>query len=265
MATIPLPPGDPSFWARPTSDYAAKYPYNNVTQTKSGHSFEMDDSKGAERVRLQHRLGTFFEWDAKGRETHKIMGDGYEVVIGNKHVTISGICNVTVKGNAYLEVQGDKIERIKGDCYTEIQGDKHEMVLGESVTTVNGNMTLGIGGTAGQLRLIAQDSLAIKGGLSVSGQLDAGALSVSGSVTIDKGLSVGPNGINTLGGLGVGLPVAPTTPGVVTAIASVSAPLIAGITTCDMTGSMSMIRMQHNMHFHIAPFGPTSTPVIPMI
>ena len=264
MASIETPPGDPSFWVQPTSDYKAKYPYNNVTQTKSGHIFEMDDTKEAERVRMQHRLGTFFEWDAKGRETHKIMGDGYEVVVGNKHVSISGICNITVKGNAYLEVQGDKIERIKGDCYTEIQGDKHETVFGESVTTVNGDLTLGIGGTAGQLRFIMQDKLVIKGGLAVSGQLDAGSLSVSGSATIDKGLAVGVNGISTLGGVGVGLPTAPAT-GMVTALVSVSAPMIKGIMTFDILGSMMSIRMQHNMHNHIAPLGPTSPPIRPMI
>ena len=52
-------------WTEPESaantDYQPVYPYNNVTQTRSGHMFELDDTKGRERVRLQHRANTFIE------------------------------------------------------------------------------------------------------------------------------------------------------------------------------------------------------------
>ena len=40
----------------------AQYPYNHATYTESGHLFELDDTREFERVSLQHRLGTYFEW-----------------------------------------------------------------------------------------------------------------------------------------------------------------------------------------------------------
>ena len=68
----------PSFfkgWTEPESaantDYPPDYPYNQVMQSASGHLFEMDDSRGRERVRLTHRTGTFIEMHPNGDEVHK--------------------------------------------------------------------------------------------------------------------------------------------------------------------------------------------------
>ena len=45
----------------PKSSYAAKYPHNHVTKTKSGHIIEVDDTPGAERLRTYHKSGTYTE------------------------------------------------------------------------------------------------------------------------------------------------------------------------------------------------------------
>ena len=78
-------------WTEPESaantDYQPVYPYNSVTQSESGHSLELDDTPGRERVRLQHGTGnTFIEMQATGDEIHKIFGNGYEIVLKNKNV-----------------------------------------------------------------------------------------------------------------------------------------------------------------------------------
>ena len=57
----------------PPSAYAAEYPYNNVVQTESGHFQEFDDTPGAERIRTQHRAGTYTEIRPDGSEVHKIV------------------------------------------------------------------------------------------------------------------------------------------------------------------------------------------------
>ena len=66
MATNP----SNNLWTEPESaanaDNQPVYPYNDVTQTESGHFMEMDDTPGAERIRLQHRTGTFTEIQADG-------------------------------------------------------------------------------------------------------------------------------------------------------------------------------------------------------
>ena len=45
----------------PDSPAAPVYPFNKVTQTESGHVFEVDDTMGAERISTYHRSGTFQE------------------------------------------------------------------------------------------------------------------------------------------------------------------------------------------------------------
>ena len=45
----------------PDSYYKAQYPYNNVYESESGHALEFDDTKGAERVHVYHRYGSYTE------------------------------------------------------------------------------------------------------------------------------------------------------------------------------------------------------------
>ena len=97
------------------TDYQPTYPYNNVTQTRSGHMFELDDTKGRERVRLQHRANTFIEMHPNGDEVHKIYGDGYEIILGGKNVQINGQCNISIAGACVVNITGDSIMNIDGN------------------------------------------------------------------------------------------------------------------------------------------------------
>ena len=106
---LPNPP-TPGTWTEPqsgaTSDNPPQYPYNNVTQTKSGHSFEMDDTPNQERIRLQHgKKPSFIELQATGDVVHKIVGDGYEIIAGNKNVVISGFCSITINGDCNMNIE----------------------------------------------------------------------------------------------------------------------------------------------------------------
>ena len=93
--------------------YVPLYPYNHVTQTESGHSFEMDDTPTRERIRLQHRSGTFTEMHPNGSVVQKIYGNGYEIIANDKNVLVKGVCNITVEGDAHFHVKGDKIEKVE--------------------------------------------------------------------------------------------------------------------------------------------------------
>ena len=57
----------------PDSYYAAKYPYNHVYETESGHALEFDDTKGAERVHLYHRSGSYVEYGPFGDRSERIL------------------------------------------------------------------------------------------------------------------------------------------------------------------------------------------------
>jgi len=83
-----------------------QYPYNHATYTESGHLFELDDTRGFERVSLQHRSGTYFEWQPNGDAHNRVVKDNYTVICGDDEVFIGGKVNVKVLGDAKISVEG---------------------------------------------------------------------------------------------------------------------------------------------------------------
>ena len=90
----------------PNSYYNAVYPYNNVYESESGHALEFDDTKGAERVHLYHRSGSYVEWGPDGDRAERIQKDKFTVVIGNDSVYVKGDVKMYVDGNFSLEIGG---------------------------------------------------------------------------------------------------------------------------------------------------------------
>lgn len=242
-----------------------KYPDNNVTQTKSGHLFELDDTFERERIRIHHRTGTFIEMHSNGDETHKIEGDGYEIIAGNKYVHITGFCNITIEGDAIVNVKGNKTELIEGNLNQVVKGDYTQVVKGESRILSDGNMTVGCGSDfLGSLRLVTGDHMRLEGDLSVNGGISATNITSENWLAAGVGVNAGPSGfVSILGGLSVGFPIA--IPGSVTAAVQVKAPL-------GSFGTMSAVLMTDmintkifDTHIHMAK-GPTSPPISgPMI
>jgi hypothetical protein len=58
-------------WQEPKPYYAAKYPYNHVHQSESGHIIEIDDTPGNERLHRFHRAGTFEEIGPLGTKNNE--------------------------------------------------------------------------------------------------------------------------------------------------------------------------------------------------
>jgi hypothetical protein len=274
----------PSFykgWNEPESaantDYKPVYPFNNVTQTRSGHMFELDDTNTRERVRLQHRSNTFFEMHPNGDYVHKVFGDGYEIVVKNKNVLIKGICNITIEGDAYVYVKGDKVEQIDGNLEQHVKGNYTQVVEGLSNITSQGNMRIDAGsGLVGSLTLSAGDVVNLNADLNVDGEVVADKIYSTGRIDAFGGISAGPAGfVSILGGLSIGYPVAVT--GQILCIGSInSATLInAGISVNAPTGKFGYMSAGlmtdvvntsiYDSHIHIARFGPTTPPLTPMV
>ena len=103
-AKAPPPSSDESVpritWGEisPSSINNAKYPYNHVHQSESGHIIEIDDTPGAERLHRYHRAGTFEEIGALGQRITKIMNvdqtfkmmNSFEKIFGDSLVSIDG-------------------------------------------------------------------------------------------------------------------------------------------------------------------------------
>lgn len=163
---------------QPLAPFGAKYPYNKVFESESGHVMEFDDSPGNERVNTFHRSGTFTEIDANGTQVNKIVGDAYTIIDRNGSIYIMGTANVTVNGsinvlcnsNANIEVMGTaKIDlrsdahigvnhdanigignnlmlQVNGNVSALIQGDLTSKVIGNTLLDIGGNMSTKIAG-----------------------------------------------------------------------------------------------------------------------
>ena len=107
--------GDAKYDSRDMSDYITNdksnatpmYPYNKALYTESGHIVELDDTRGNERISIEHRTGTFYEIDKDGNQIHRVVNDNYTVICKDNEVYIGGKVNVKVLGDASIKSYGD--------------------------------------------------------------------------------------------------------------------------------------------------------------
>ena len=117
----------------PKSSYAAKYPFNHVTKTQSGHVVEFDDTPDNERIRTYHKSGTYTEINKDGQEVSKIVGNGYEIVVKDKMVHVSGSCNITVLGDC--NITAEKTLRLTSNTSIVLKAPGGVQVLGGGIFT----------------------------------------------------------------------------------------------------------------------------------
>lgn len=262
-------------WTEPDSASKSVYPYNNVMQTESGHFQEFDDTLGAERIRTQHRSGTYTEIRPDGSEVHKVFGEGFDITVSNKKVLIKGFCSVTIEGDSILEVKGDCFARTLGDHKQVVEGNYDLSVAGEVNITSGGDMNVGtINKSLGQLKFLAGDSFIIDSSLVVYGDISGTSIHSKGSVTAGTGIHAGIRGssnpfagITTLGGINAGFPPpTPTVPGIIKATVLVESPIVIGSVVTfgtvlmDPMGGAPTIRTIYNSHNHTGVHGPVSLP-----
>lgn len=273
MATKPS--GDRS-WTEPESaanvDDQPQYPYNNITQTQSGHSFEMDDTPARERIRMQHRTGTFIEMHPNGDEVHKVYGDGYEITIKDKNVLVKGHCSITVLGDCVVDIQGDKTESVGGDYTLRVGGEyKVYGVDGVSLSS-KADVKIGAGNSflGGSVILSSANDVQVSSDLYVSGSVNADLITSKTRVDALTGVSAGPLGfVSITGGLTIGAPFAVpgniTCTGLINAGISVSAPRGSFLFMSSVLMTDLINTTLHNVHIHPTPEGPSGPPLIKMI
>ena len=233
-------------WTEPESaantDYQPIYAYNDVKLTDSGHTMEFDDTPTRERIRLQHRTGTFIEMHPSGNLVHKVYGTGFEIVINDKNVLIKGACNITIEGDSILHVKGDAYSQVDGSVYQEIKGDVQQLISGDCEQTIDGDYDIN---TSGDVNINA-DNVNINADLNVNGDIGSNqTIAAVGNITA---------------GLSVSAVKSVETTGYMLAAVSVTSPIIS-----DIIGSLGSVRIGINTHLHIdSRGGPTTTPTSPI-
>jgi hypothetical protein len=161
--------GEKATWDEVENSYEARYPYNHVHESESGHLHEIDDTPEHERLHTRHKAGTYHEISEDGSRIQKIVGEDYEIVVENRHAYIKGNLNITVGENANILVEGD--------CNLEVE--KNATVHADNLN-VNAKKTMTL--TAKDIIILAEASLTAVAG---------GVLQVLGSNTDPADVSTG--------------------------------------------------------------------------
>ena len=127
--------------------YNTTYPKNHVYESESGHTVEFDDTPDAERINEHHKSGTFYEIDADGTKSTRIVANNYTVVAGTDHIYVKGDVNLTIdsncrtyiKGNWDIQVDGNKTEVVKGEVSETYKKNKTENVTKNVTETYGAN------------------------------------------------------------------------------------------------------------------------------
>lgn len=200
-------------WSEPKSQYATVPPYNKVMQTESGHVMEMDDTKGAERIQLAHKAGTFFEIAPDGSKVTKVVGTNYEIFISDNNVHVKGQCNITVDGNAGIYVKGDAVQKVDGKVDWTVAGDVNMQIGGKFIAkaaefdltgdvvqegniTTSGSEFVGGGIYAGRNGSVPGNITTV-GNIDVIGSVTSTGDMTAGGISLDTHIHSDPQGGNT--------------------------------------------------------------------
>ena len=117
----------------------SKYTNVTVTESKSGHVIEIDDTVDNERIRVYHKSGTYIEIQPDGSIVNKSVG------LSNNYIHIGDVNNHIKKSvKTYIENNIDEI--IDGYVKREIGSNLDEHVIGNLTETTDGNLTETTGG-----------------------------------------------------------------------------------------------------------------------
>jgi hypothetical protein len=133
-------------WSEPELRGGSKsvYPYNAVKEYEGGMVEEFDSTPGATRMTRMHPSGTYDEVIVDGTKTTKIVGDGYEITLGNKMMYIKGDLNLTVEGDMRQFVKGDYILEVGGSMRTLINTTRQTKISGNDVVEITNDQSVNI-------------------------------------------------------------------------------------------------------------------------
>lgn len=132
----PSEPHVTTSWEEPSPAYNAKYPYNRVVETASGHSIEIDDTPGSERVMIWHKSGSYIQLSTSSFST-KSHSDAYSINERNHHVYVGGTNVITVDGDSHFLVKGNRTDEVMGDYKLIVHGN-HDSSAGGQLNMIGG-------------------------------------------------------------------------------------------------------------------------------
>ena len=180
--------------SEPIDPYNAKYPYNHVFHSESGHMIEMDDTPGHERVQVYHRTGAFIEIHPDGAMVvhsgaHYNSSQKLEInVTDNASINVGGNLNALVEGTTTLSSFGNITAETKANMYTTVEGNLYTKTYGDTYHDSQGNINVKADGTlnihsSGDIKMSSKASIDIVAGTTFKIS-SVGAMDLKGA-TVD--------------------------------------------------------------------------------
>lgn len=137
---------DNGVWDQPLAPYGAKYPYNKVFESESGHIQEFDDTPGQERIHTFHRAGTYTEVDPNGTQVNYIVGDNFMLMERNGCIHVAGECNITVDGNLNVFARTDANIEVSQNANIRVGNNVDIGVANDVTMAVGGDYSVKVAG-----------------------------------------------------------------------------------------------------------------------
>jgi len=141
----------------------SQYPFNQVQQTATGHSWEIDDTPGGERIIMKHRTGSGLELRADGSILFSAVNKKVEVTGGDHTVIVEGEGNLVYKGNLNVRVTGDYNLQVDGNVNVTSAGNREDITHGNYTTNVDKNSNHTVKGSK-RTQVVGEHTHTILGG-----------------------------------------------------------------------------------------------------
>jgi len=182
---------DTGSWDQPMPAFGAKYPFNKVMETESGHIQEFDDTPGQERIHTYHRSGTYSEIDANGTQVNYIVGDSFTLMERNGCIHVAGECNITVDGNTNIFARTDANIEVSQNANIRVGNNVDLGVANDMYVAVGGDFLVKAAGTfkvnANDVSILADADLTMQAAGAVSAKGDTVNVESAGSMDLLAG------------------------------------------------------------------------------
>ena len=115
---------------------ASIYPFNQANETPGGHSFEIDDTPGNERILLKHHTGAGIEIKPDGSIVLSSKSNQIQVIGGSQSIVVQGIANLVYDGDLNTTVNGNYNLHVGGTMNVDVGANHNHSVHGTQITEV---------------------------------------------------------------------------------------------------------------------------------
>lgn len=149
----------------PVAGTQAAYPHNRLYKSPSGHVIEVDDTPQAERIKVYHRGGTYWEMNQSGSIITKVVGKNFSYVSEDDIKNVLGPSTEIYGNTRHVENKSQLHEIVRGERLTVV--DKRDRYFNQAGfdRTVAGIYTLRAGQvsieSSSVLKLLAADAVNI--------------------------------------------------------------------------------------------------------